>query len=69
MEKDLHKRFEEAATDCNELPSNCSHLTWQDVMDIVDIFGHTSRLDDNGNVRSQEDFFTEVLNKYNSEKK
>lgn len=41
-----------------------TEVTWQDIAKIADIIGHTNRLDKEGQVRSSEEFYKEILKKY-----
>lgn len=45
-------------------PLTTENLTWQDMLKIADIIGHTQKLTEDGYVRDSESFYTEVLEKF-----
>lgn len=44
-------------------------LTWQDIRKIVEIADHTALLTKGGECRKQEDYYKEVLKRYNDDNK
>lgn len=43
-----------------------TELTWQDIARLADIMAHTSKLTKGGEVRTPEEYYSEVLQKFNA---